>query len=566
MQRTIYLLIIVVVISFGSGALARPALAAPTRTDIPASSEPGFAGPLAIRTDGSFVAWSSQFEPNRFNRYANLYVAALGDSQPTLVASNLSFYQYLGPPQPSFDLDSGTLIWIDAPASQGQPFPLRARNLRTGETKTVAEAGASFPAISGNTVVWWENLGISGAPGEQTALLKARDIGTMSAPVTLARIAPTRDYLMGGVHVGDRWVTWRQGSFTNGENNAPCWDLYALPLTGGEPQRIDSLECSIPDLLNDGELSGDMLAYTNSYHVLVLRNLATGAVAHMSGPHVNHGNAIDGRYVFWNNLNAPAIWGFDPASESAFPIDQQPYRTLAPAARNGAVAWFGTTNGQDVRIRARAIAELLPSAPRAADDPAVAGRRYFPETGHSLGGAFGDYWQRNGGLPVFGYALTEEFMQRAPDSAYGYTTQYFERQRFEYHPENAGTPYEVLLGRLGAEALAAQGRDWQALPKADPATPHYFAATGQAIAPMFWDYWRTHGLEFGDRGVSEREALALWGYPITPPAYEQLPTGETLLVQWFERARFEYHLNNPDPYKVLLGRLAADRVDAFGWR
>lgn len=38
----------------------------------------------------------------------------------------------------------------------------------------------------------------------------------------------------------------------------------------------------------------------------------------------------------------------------------------------------------------------------------------------------------------------------------------------------------------------------------------------------------------------------------------------TLLVQWFERARFEYHPNNTAPYKVLLGRLAADRVGAFG--
>jgi len=31
--------------------------------------------------------------------------------------------------------------------------------------------------------------------------------------------------------------------------------------------------------------------------------------------------------------------------------------------------------------------------------------------------------------------------------------QYFERQRFEYHPEYGGTRYEVLLGRLGAEQL-----------------------------------------------------------------------------------------------------------------
>jgi hypothetical protein len=27
--------------------------------------------------------------------------------------------------------------------------------------------------------------------------------------------------------------------------------------------------------------------------------------------------------------------------------------------------------------------------------------------------------------------------------------QYFERARFELHPENAGTQYEVLLGQLG---------------------------------------------------------------------------------------------------------------------
>ena len=29
-------------------------------------------------------------------------------------------------------------------------------------------------------------------------------------------------------------------------------------------------------------------------------------------------------------------------------------------------------------------------------------------------------------------------------------------------------------------------------------------------------YWRSHGLEFGDAGVSSREALALFGYPVSP--------------------------------------------------
>ena len=38
-----------------------------------------------------------------------------------------------------------------------------------------------------------------------------------------------------------------------------------------------------------------------------------------------------------------------------------------------------------------------------------------------------------------------------------YNTQWFERERMEHHPENAGTPYEVLLGLLGSEELRVRG-------------------------------------------------------------------------------------------------------------
>jgi hypothetical protein len=31
--------------------------------------------------------------------------------------------------------------------------------------------------------------------------------------------------------------------------------------------------------------------------------------------------------------------------------------------------------------------------------------------------------------------------------------QYFERNRLEYHPENAGSKFEMLLGLLGSEAF-----------------------------------------------------------------------------------------------------------------
>ncbi|HET8631575.1 MAG TPA: class F sortase [Thermomicrobiales bacterium] len=79
----------------------------------------------------------------------------------------------------------------------------------------------------------------------------------------------------------------------------------------------------------------------------------------------------------------------------------------------------------------------------------------FPETNHTLRGAFLDYWRAHGGLAVFGFPLTEEFQEVSPTNGQTYTVQYFERNRFEYHPENQ-PPYNVLLGLLGDEALAGQ--------------------------------------------------------------------------------------------------------------
>jgi sortase (surface protein transpeptidase) len=76
-------------------------------------------------------------------------------------------------------------------------------------------------------------------------------------------------------------------------------------------------------------------------------------------------------------------------------------------------------------------------------------------TGHTLRGAFLAYWQANGGLAVFGYPLTEELTETNTADGKAYTVQYFERNRFEYHPENAGTRYTVLLGLLGGEAWRA---------------------------------------------------------------------------------------------------------------
>ncbi len=83
--------------------------------------------------------------------------------------------------------------------------------------------------------------------------------------------------------------------------------------------------------------------------------------------------------------------------------------------------------------------------------------RRFPETGHTVGGAFRTYWETHGGLAQQGYPISEEFQERNALNGQTYTVQYFQRAVFEYHPENAGTPYEVLLSQLGRFAAQRRG-------------------------------------------------------------------------------------------------------------
>lgn len=192
-------------------------------------------------------------------------------------------------------------------------------------------------------------------------------------------------------------------------------------------------------------------------------------------------------------------------------------------------------------------------------------RTCFREVPDCIEGRFAEYWKQNGGLPVFGFPLEPAHQEGIGGASY--LVQRFERNRFELHPENR-RPYDVLLGRLGDERLQQLGRDWQALPKigGPPGDLCFFAPqTGHAACGDFFLYFRAHGLEFDQRrGFSEAESIALFGLPITDAQQEIGSDGRSYLTQWFERARFEYHPENADPYKVLLGRLGAETIPASG--
>jgi hypothetical protein len=86
--------------------------------------------------------------------------------------------------------------------------------------------------------------------------------------------------------------------------------------------------------------------------------------------------------------------------------------------------------------------------------PSGTGSVYFPETGHNLSGVFLAYWRSNGGLPVFGYPLSEEQQETNPADGRQYLVQYFERNRFELHPERDAA-HRVQLGLLGVEYARA---------------------------------------------------------------------------------------------------------------
>lgn len=172
--------------------------------------------------------------------------------------------------------------------------------------------------------------------------------------------------------------------------------------------------------------------------------------------------------------------------------------------------------------------------------------RCFQETGKCLRGAFLNYWFRNGGVQQFGLPVTNELTEQLGDGK-TYTVQYTERARLEWHPENKGTPYEVLLGRLGVELVTARGNEqpFRPVQPCQNCGQLYFNETKHALHPQLAEYWSRNG------------GIPVFGYPLSEGFQERSPTdGKTYLVQYFERNRLEYHPENKGTeFEVLLGLL-----------
>lgn len=170
---------------------------------------------------------------------------------------------------------------------------------------------------------------------------------------------------------------------------------------------------------------------------------------------------------------------------------------------------------------------------------AASALRCFPETGQCISGAIRDYWERNGGLPVFGFPTSAQTIEDVEGVAL--PVQWFERDRLEIQANGA-----ITAGRLGARLLELQQTPWQRGAQRPARGCQFFAATGYTSCGAFAQYWAKNG------------GLTRFGYPITGE-YRTVIEGRELTVQYYERRRFELHPNG----QILLG-LLGNEVKAAG--
>jgi len=96
---------------------------------------------------------------------------------------------------------------------------------------------------------------------------------------------------------------------------------------------------------------------------------------------------------------------------------------------------------QSLALEDRVIRGIASTDARKKVTVAPAGGQFFPETGHTLSGAFKDFWDQHGGTLLFGAPVSESFSGKN-----GTTTQVFERVVMDQAKD--GT---VALRRLGAQ-------------------------------------------------------------------------------------------------------------------
>jgi hypothetical protein len=163
--------------------------------------------------------------------------------------------------------------------------------------------------------------------------------------------------------------------------------------------------------------------------------------------------------------------------------------------------------------------------------------QFFPETGHYVRGDFLRFYRS---VPdpqlVFGYPITEQITSK--DSK---TVQYFQRARFELR-RDLPEPQRVQLTWVG-QALYQRAEQL----RLENTSGCELFPTGHSVCLAFLDFFKANG------GVTQ------FGNPISPFEFH-----ENLIVQYFERARFEWRADRPEGQRVVLTDLGRRYFDQLG--
>ncbi|KAB8145870.1 hypothetical protein F8S13_01980 [Chloroflexia bacterium SDU3-3] len=565
MKKSLVLAIVAALFMIPAGA-AQAQQPAPTLREISVSS------PIAsVQTDGIFMLYLSQTQGGAD---LSLYAANIVGGDPILLETGLAI-------DSPFSIDGGIAVWA---VQKPDGVHISARDLRSGASFAISTSPklAGAPKIQGGRVVWGE-LRDDGAhvltrtftSGQVTELdsgarllngpiiwgdyaawaidrgdvrqIIRRNIRSMDAPQVITSLEFTAPsiFMLSNTHLG--WTDFPPlGPSSSGQplaNKTYIHDLRSGQTRSFEEQFGPGITLAGSPAV--GAASVVLEQYASSIAVV---NLQTGKRTDIP---TTHGiSSYTDRHILSSEPRDGAIdlYGYDIQAQTRFSIAADDRENVMPSLGSGMLVYqHGLTS--PITIRAVQIARAMPA------EQSV----YFPQTGHTLSGTFRSFWERSGGLATFGYPLTEEYAERNADTGQVYTVQIFERQRFELHPENAGGPYEVLIGRMGA--ADAQRRNLTAnvaflpIDHPDETGCLWFPETGHSICGSQLRYWRRAGVDLDDPGISQRESLALYGLPLSQPFVDpQLAR----TVQIFERARFEEFPENPEPYTIQFGRLGAE--------
>jgi beta propeller repeat protein len=306
-------------------------------------------------------------------------------------------------------LSDGQVAFVRTSVSGGSP-ELIVLDIESGrEQAIVSDHYIAKPAVHGDIVVWedWR----SGLPD-----IYAYDLAHEES------FAVARSQQATAPVVSDHIITWISGSNPMSQRVQMLEIQQRLPTDPQDPPAVPS---------------PDRLYVQETQHFV-----------------------SSGFKAYWQAHGGPQVLGF-PLTEEFAEVDPETGDEITVQYFERVKLEFHPNAPEDSRVRLARLGFYLrpereadPVEPFESDES----RRYFEETGHAISHGFKEFWETNGGLALFGYPLTGEFLEN------GRTVQYFERARFEFDPE-AGDGGDIRLGLLGREAL--QDRGWLPLPPID---------------------------------------------------------------------------------------------------